>query len=60
MGKIKVDFADRDEAERVLELVRHTNVLAQKPLVSDELRFVAEYPDIAKDLLTFTPLESLA
>jgi len=40
----------------VLELARHANVLAQKPLVADELQFIARYPDIAKELLTLTPL----
>jgi len=47
---------DPAEAEEVLELVRYANVLAQKPLVADELRFIAQYPDIARELLTLTPL----
>jgi len=57
MGKMEVSFKNRAEAERVLELVRHANVLAQKPLVEDELMFIARYPDIAKELMTITPLE---
>jgi len=57
MGKMEVSFRNRAEAERVLELVRHANVLAQKPLVEDELMFIARYPDIAKDLMTIAPLE---
>jgi len=56
MGKIAISFETRAEAERVLELARHANVLAQKPLVADELQFIAQYPDIAKELLTLTPL----
>jgi len=56
MGKIAISFETRAEAERVLELARHANVLAQKPLVADELQFIAQYPDIAKELLTMTPL----
>ncbi len=55
MGEIEVDFTDRDDAEEVLELARYANVLAQKPLVADELRFIAEHPAIAEELLTLTP-----
>ncbi|MCL0092938.1 homocitrate synthase [Dehalococcoidia bacterium] len=56
MGKMEIDFTHRDDLEQVLELVRYANVLAQKPLVADELRFIARYPDIARELLTLTPL----
>jgi len=57
MGKMEVTFEDSAEAERVLELVRYANVLAQKPLVEDELKFIAKYPDIARELMTMQPLE---
>ena len=30
--------------------------MAQKPLVADEMRFIAEHPDIVRELLTMTPL----
>jgi isopropylmalate/homocitrate/citramalate synthase len=57
MGKIEeVSFKSKEEANEVLELVRYANVLAHKPLVEDELLFIAKYPDIAKKLLTLTPL----
>jgi isopropylmalate/homocitrate/citramalate synthase len=56
MGQMSVSFANRDEANKVLELARYANVEAQKPLVEDELLFIAKYPDIAKRLLTLTPL----
>jgi isopropylmalate/homocitrate/citramalate synthase len=57
MGKIRdVEFASKEEANNVLELVRYANVLSHKPLVEDELLFIANYPDIAKQLLTSTPL----
>ena len=56
MGEMSVSFADREEANRILELVRYANVEAQKPLIEDELVFIAKYPDIAKKLLTLTPL----
>ena len=57
MGKIDVEFSSRDEASEILELVRYANVESQKPLVEDELLFIAKYPDIAKKLLTMKPLE---
>jgi isopropylmalate/homocitrate/citramalate synthase len=57
MGKMSVSFADRDEANKILELVRYANVEAQKPLTGDELKFIAEYPSVARKLLTLTPLE---
>jgi len=56
MGKMEINFESRKDAEKVLELVRYANVLAQKPLVTDELQFIAKYPDIAKELLALTPL----
>ena len=56
-GKVAVPFASREEATEVLELVRYANVESQKPLVEDELLFIAKYPQIAKKLLTLTPLE---
>lgn len=56
MGKMEVSFADTKEAEQILELVRYANVCAQKPLIEDELVFIAKYPDIARKLLTLTPL----
>ena len=57
MGKMAVTFDDSEEAEKILELVRYANVEAQRPLVEDELLFIAKYPEIAKKLLTLTPLE---
>jgi homocitrate synthase NifV len=57
MGKLDVTFKSREEVNEILELVRYANVEAQKPLVEDELLFIAKYPKIAKKLLTLTPLE---
>ena len=57
MGKMQITFASREEASEILELVRYANVESQKPLVEDELIFIAKYPKIAKKLLTMTPLE---
>jgi isopropylmalate/homocitrate/citramalate synthase len=57
MGNMSISFKDKDETNRILELVRYANVEAQKPLTEDELKFIALYPNIAKKLLTLTPLE---
>ena len=56
MGKMEVSFATEEEAREVLELVRYANVESQRPLVEDELIFIARYPRIARKLLTLTPL----
>lgn len=55
MGSMSVSFKDAKEAEEILELVRYANVEAQKPLIEDELLFIAKYPQIARKLLTLVP-----
>ncbi|MGA2670174.1 MAG: homocitrate synthase [Dehalococcoidia bacterium] len=57
MGQMAVTFEDTAQAEEILELARYANVEAQKPLVEDELVFIAKYPEIAKKLLTLIPPE---
>ncbi len=59
MGRLEVPvkFHGREKANEILELVRYANVESQKPLVEDQLLFIAKYPGIAKKLLTLTPLE---
>jgi homocitrate synthase NifV len=53
--QLEIKFENDDEARKILELVRFANVHNQKPLVEDELRFVAKYPDIAKKIFTMQP-----
>jgi len=53
--KLEVEFRDDKEATDILELVRYANVHNQKPLVDDELKFIASYPDIAHKIFTMTP-----
>ncbi len=55
-GRLEIEFHSDEEAHRILELVRFANVHTQKPLTEDELRFVAAYPDFARQILTMTPL----
>ena len=57
MGRMAVTFEDAAQAEEVLELARYANVEAQKPLIEDELLFIAKYPKIARKLLTLIPPE---
>ncbi len=56
MGKMEVSFTNDDNARDILELVRYANVESQKPLVEDELLFIAKYPEISRKLLTLNPL----
>ncbi len=46
MGKLDVSFQNksRNEANEILELVRYANVESHKPLVEDELQFIARLP----------------
>jgi len=53
--KLEVAFHDDKEAAEVLELVRYANVHNQKPLVDDELKFIASHPDIARKIFTMEP-----
>jgi homocitrate synthase NifV len=57
MGKLEVTFTSREQANDILELVRYANVESHKPLVEEELKFIAKYPEIARKLLTMTPLD---
>jgi homocitrate synthase NifV len=53
--QMEIKFKNDEEARKILELVRYANVHNQKPLVEDELRFVAKYPDIAQKIFTMQP-----
>ncbi|MDY6795085.1 MAG: homocitrate synthase [Actinomycetota bacterium] len=53
--KLEVEFQSDEEAREILELVRYANVSTQKPLVEDELLFIARYPEQARKILTMDP-----
>lgn len=53
--KIEVEFKDDAQATQILELVRYANVHNQKPLVDDELKFIAKHPDTARKIFTMEP-----
>ena len=54
-SRMEVEFKNDREATKVLELVRYANVHNQKPLTTDELLFIAEYPDVAGKIFSMTP-----
>jgi homocitrate synthase NifV len=54
--QLEIEFHNDKEANDILELVRYANVHTQKPLVAEELRFIAHYPDMARQIMTMTPL----
>ncbi|MCU0651571.1 MAG: homocitrate synthase [Candidatus Omnitrophica bacterium] len=53
--KLEVEFKNDADATKVLELVRYANVHNQKPLVDEELNFIAKYPEIAEKIFTMNP-----
>ncbi|MBU4305450.1 MAG: homocitrate synthase [Candidatus Omnitrophica bacterium] len=55
--KLEITFKDDAEAVKILELARYANVHNQKPLVEEELKFIAQYPEIAQKIMTMTPLK---
>lgn len=53
--RLEIKFKDDREATEILDLVRYANVHTQKPLVDDELKFIASYPEIARKIFTMSP-----
>jgi len=53
--KLEIVFRDDKEATEILELVRYANVHNQKPLVEEELKFIAAHPGIARRIFTMQP-----
>ncbi|MFZ5996205.1 MAG: homocitrate synthase/isopropylmalate synthase family protein [Nitrospirota bacterium] len=54
-SKLGIEFHDDNEARRILELAQYANLHTQKPLTDDELRFIAQYPEVARKILTVNP-----
>ncbi|NQT06980.1 MAG: homocitrate synthase [Candidatus Omnitrophica bacterium] len=53
--RLEIKFKNDKEATEILDLVRYANVHTQKPLTSDELKFIAKYPAVTKKILTMAP-----
>ena len=58
--RLEIEFHSDEEARETLDLVRLANVSTGKPLTEDELRFIADYPDEARKILTLTPYQEPA
>jgi homocitrate synthase NifV len=54
-GKLEIEFKNDEEARKILELARYANVHKQKPVTEDELRFIAQYPEECRLLMTTIP-----
>jgi homocitrate synthase NifV len=50
-----IEFKDSEEAHRILDLVQYADLHTGKPLVEEELRFIAAYPDEVAKIMTITP-----
>ncbi|MFO8010219.1 MAG: homocitrate synthase [Dehalococcoidia bacterium] len=57
MGDDMPDCEQAGYLETIMELIAYANVEAQKPLTDDEINFIAEYPEVALQLLTLKPPE---
>jgi isopropylmalate/homocitrate/citramalate synthase len=55
----EISFKNDREAREILELVRYANVHKQKPLVKEEFIFIAQYPKIARKIMTMAPPDFL-
>ena len=53
--KLEITFKDDKQATEILELVRYAYVHNQRPLVDEELKFVAKYPNIVKKIFSMAP-----
>lgn len=53
--KLGICFHNDSEARRILELVQYANLHTQKPLTDDELRLIANYPEIVQEILVVQP-----
>ncbi len=54
-GKYELEFRDDEEAREILELVRYANVHTQKPVTEDEMKFIANYPEQARKIMSVQP-----
>ncbi|MBI4497486.1 MAG: homocitrate synthase [Chloroflexi bacterium] len=54
-GEMGIQFANADEERKALELCQYANLHNQIPLTEDEIRFIAQYPEQVRRILTLTP-----
>lgn len=51
-GKLEIELRSEEEAHLVLDLARMANMQNHLPLTGDELRFIARYPEIAREIMS--------
>lgn len=54
-SKFEVEFHDDNDARRILEIAQYANLHTQKPLTDDELKLIASYPDVVREILSVCP-----
>ena len=54
-GKYELKFRNDNDAREILELVRYANVHTQKPVTEDEMKFIAKYPNQAREIMSVQP-----
>lgn len=52
---IGITFPSKEEAQNILDLVQYADLHTGKPLVEAELRFIAEYPEECRKIMTIAP-----
>ena len=52
--RLEIEFRSDEEAREILDLVRLANVTTGKPLTEDELKFIAQFPEQARKILTLS------
>jgi isopropylmalate/homocitrate/citramalate synthase len=50
-GRFEIEFKNEEEARTILDLTRVATIENHLPLTGDELRFIARYPDIAREIM---------
>jgi isopropylmalate/homocitrate/citramalate synthase len=59
-SRLGITFTSKEEAGRILNLVRYASAHNQLPLTDDELRFIAKYPGQVTTILTVNPVEEFS
>lgn len=54
-SRMGIEFENDNHASEILDLIRYASLHNQKSLLNVELRFIAEYPDITRQILTVDP-----
>ena len=52
---IGIKFSSKEEAQKILDLIQYADLHTGKPLVAEELRFIAAYPEECRQIMTIKP-----